>query len=103
MTYSDKLKDPRWQKMRLKILDRDNFQCQHCGNKSKELHVHHLQYLKFKDPWQYENEMLMTLCKDCHFKEEKLIEELNFYIRNITISCQTVSPVLTLIKEDFKY
>ena len=34
MGYSEKLKDPRWQKKRLEILERDNFRCQYCGDKN---------------------------------------------------------------------
>lgn len=72
MTYSEKLKDPRWQKKRLEILNRDNWQCVSCLSKDKTLHIHHVDYLKGKDPWEYDDEYLMTLCYECHkeFTEE---------------------------------
>ena len=66
MTYVDKLKDPRWQKKRLKILERDNFSCSACHDNKHTLHVHHLIYLKDRDPWDYRDELLTTMCKDCH-------------------------------------
>lgn len=66
MTYSEKLKDPRWQKKRLKILERDNFECINCNDKNKTLHVNHLYYLKEKKPWEYPDGILFTLCEDCH-------------------------------------
>lgn len=66
MTYSDKLKDPRWQKVRLKIMERDSFGCQFCGDKKSQLQVHHLIYRKNADPWEYEHDELKTLCCNCH-------------------------------------
>jgi hypothetical protein len=63
-TYSDKLKDPRWQKKRLEILNRDEFTCQWCSDTEKTLHVHHLKYSG--DPWEIEDEFLLTLCETCH-------------------------------------
>src|SRR6266576_1606054 len=65
-TYSDKLKDPRWQKRRLEILHRDNFECRKCESKTTTLHVHHKSYEKGTQPWEYEDQDLITLCKDCH-------------------------------------
>lgn len=72
MTYSEKLKDPRWQKKRLEILERDKFTCQECGDATKELNVHHRHYLPKADPWNYENEVLATLCRDCHAERTEL-------------------------------
>jgi len=68
MTYAEKLKDPRWQKKRLEILNRDNFKCsiESCGETTKTLHVHHLDYLSDTEPWDYPNEYLMTICESCH-------------------------------------
>jgi hypothetical protein len=65
-SYSDKLRDPRWQKCRLQIMDRDGFRCHECGTESKTLHVHHTRYLKGVDPWDYPVSLLITLCEDCH-------------------------------------
>ena len=44
MTYKEKLLDPRWQKKRLEILNRDNFTCQCCGDDKKTLNIHHKYY-----------------------------------------------------------
>jgi hypothetical protein len=73
MTYSEKLRDPRWQRKRLEIMNRDDFRCQACRSKDKTLNVHHRLYQKGNDPWDYENEMLVTLCEDCHKKIEDSI------------------------------
>jgi hypothetical protein len=75
MKYSDKLKDPRWQKKRLKILERDEWQCQKCGEKENTLHVHHLRYFPNKEPWEYLDEDLLTLCCDCHEYETEARKE----------------------------
>lgn len=64
MTYSEKLKNPKWQKKRLEILQRDEFKCTLCKDTETELHVHHEKYTK--NPWDAPNEDLKTLCKDCH-------------------------------------
>lgn len=64
MNYSQKLKDPRWQKKRLEILQRDEFKCCYCNDEKTELQIHHLKYRK--EPWDVDNQHLITLCKDCH-------------------------------------
>ena len=64
-TYSDLLKDPRWQKKRLEILNRDNWTCQECGDTEETLHVHHKSY-KGSDPWDTPDSDLITYCQSCH-------------------------------------
>lgn len=66
MNYSDKLKDPRWQKKRLEILNRDGFRCLACGDTKNTLHVHHCYYVSKREPWEYPNESLLTFCAKCH-------------------------------------
>lgn len=70
MNYFEKLKDPRWQKKRLAIMQRDDFTCQECGAKDKTLHVHHKTYIYGNDPWDYPDKNLITLCENCHEVEE---------------------------------
>ncbi len=65
MNYGDKLKDPRWQKKRLEVFERDEFECLECGSKTDTLHVHHLKYGK-GEPWEVPMEYLETLCQRCH-------------------------------------
>ena len=43
-SYYEKLLDPRWQKKRLEILNRDEFKCRSCGDDKSTLHVHHGYY-----------------------------------------------------------
>ena len=79
MTYIEKLKDPRWQTLRLKVFERDRFTCQICFSKEKTLNVHHKVYQNGKDPWNYNINDLITLCDSCHEKyhiSEKRYERL---------------------------
>lgn len=72
--YLEKLKDPRWQKRRLGVLQRDEFSCQKCNDSTKTLHVHHRLYLPGKEPWDYSDEFLVTLCAPCHEDETENYE-----------------------------
>lgn len=76
MTYAEKLKDPRWQKMRLKVLERDEFECSLCKSAENTLHVHHRYYEKGKCPWEYPEDSLQTLCSECHEQTEKALGKL---------------------------
>lgn len=67
--YTEKFKDPRWQKKRLEILDDRGWACELCCRKEKTLHVHHVCYFKGKDPWEYEDHLLRVLCEECHEDE----------------------------------
>src|SRR5260370_1197476 len=68
--YNEKLKDPRWQKRRLKIFERDNWTCQLCSRTDLELHVHHV-YRTTEEPWEETDLHLLTLCKLCHEQQLK--------------------------------
>ena len=64
MTYKQLLRDPRWQKKRLKIFERDHWTCQRCGATTRELQVHHQAYVGA--PWEAPDHCLQTLCAPCH-------------------------------------
>ncbi len=64
--YWQKLQDPRWQRKRLEILERDKFSCQHCDDEGTTLHVHHRYYVSGREPWDYPGFCFVTLCKECH-------------------------------------
>lgn len=80
MTYYEKLKDPRWQKKRLQIMQYDEFKCRHCKRDDLTLHVHHAYYIKDKDPWDYDTIMLTTLCEDCHARVEGIKKWVGMFI-----------------------
>jgi hypothetical protein len=64
--YVKELKDPRWQKLRNEILERDKYTCQICGAKDTMLHVHHKYYKQGLKAWEYSSEALVTVCENCH-------------------------------------
>lgn len=74
-TYWELLKDPRWQRKRLEIMERDEFACQDCDARDKTLNVHHTYYAKGRKPWEYEDDSLRTLCEDCHARVSSSLEE----------------------------
>ena len=73
-------KDPRWQKKRLEILERDKFTCLNCLSADKELHVHHLKYQKNTPVWSVDDCFLVTLCTECHDHIHKLKTDWEGYL-----------------------
>lgn len=68
LTYAQKLQDPRWKAKRIQILERDKYKCQWCGIRDALFDVHHHYYLAGREPWDYPDCSLVTLCRDCHSK-----------------------------------
>jgi len=85
--YAEKLKNPRWQKKRLQILERDGWMCQRCLDTETTLHVHHRTYVSGREPWDVPDELLVTLCEGCHKEEterrkayeKQLLEALRYH------------------------
>lgn len=69
--YRSLLNEDLWYQCRKKILRRDGYACRNCGS-SEQLQVHHIQYHVYvdtglwKDPWDYDDKLLVTLCRKCH-------------------------------------
>jgi hypothetical protein len=81
-TYWEKLKDPRWQRKRLEIMERADFSCEECGDKTTTLNVHHKLYRKGAAPWEYSNDELRCLCEGCHGEHHELRERLDRALAN---------------------
>ncbi len=64
--YSELLKDPRWQRLRLQVFERDEWACRFCGDKKATLAVHHTEYVRGNLPWEYDPHTLLTVCEQCH-------------------------------------
>lgn len=80
--FWDQYKDPRWQKKRLKIMERDEFMCTSCQDNGNTLNVHHkVAYRKNVKPWEYEDDELTTLCEICHKDISGVID----YCKNVII------------------
>ena len=88
MAKIDEYKHPKWQEMRLRVMQRDSFRCFICGGKEETLHVHHKKYPKNKKIWECDIFDLETLCESCHKDVEDFV---NFAREN--------GAVLTLVLE----
>lgn len=100
-SYWEKLQDPRWQKKRLEILERDGWRCTECSDESKPLHVHHGYYEKGFDPWEYRNDTLRTLCEDCHKEIGALMNDVHRAIGALDsqFSLEAIGKVAALMNE----
>lgn len=92
-TYWELLKDPRWQKKRLEVLNDANWTCEKCNSVDKTLHVHHKLYEKGLKPWEYDNDILQCLCEDCHKNEEYEKSELNDLMHSLILSGHNYSDL----------
>lgn len=84
--YKEKLKDTRWRKRRREILVRDNFKCQKCNHRSYYNEVHHVVYKFGLDPWDYEDEYLLTLCRNCHQEETDGAQHISDIIKKMKLA-----------------
>lgn len=82
--YAELLRDPRWQRKRLEILNRSNFTCEDCGTAERTLNVHHVQYRKGAKPWEYEADELKSLCEKCHAWQHMFDHELAVVVARMT-------------------
>ena len=75
-----KLRDPRWQKRRLEVFQRDKFTCQMCWadeESGRNLQIHHAYYSReFENPWEYPSETLYTMCELCHVQAETIKQQI---------------------------
>jgi 5-methylcytosine-specific restriction endonuclease McrA len=84
--YGASLFDPRWKAKRIEILERDGSKCRICSSK-EVLQVHHRQYHfsrtlnAFKEPWDYPDYLMITLCQSCHQKGHRLYKVPTKYIK----------------------
>ncbi len=103
--FSDQYKHPLWQKKRLEILKRDDFNCVGCGASDKQLHVHHGYYEINMMLWEYDNNTMITLCEKCHKKVDIQKRELHKKIAKLYL-CQwklITSTIDLLLLDRFKY
>lgn len=58
-----------WRKLRLKILERDNYCCIKCGRSEDRMAVDHIQPHNGNEELFYNESNLQTLCPQCHAKK----------------------------------
>lgn len=95
--FFDQYKDPRWQKKRLQIMERDEFTCQSCYNTENTLNVHHKYYIPDKKPWEYNDSLLITLCEGCHEWEEDKKYIITDFTKVLLNDGYTASELITLL------
>ncbi len=80
MSYQEKLIDPRWQKKRLMVFDRDEWRCQICGDKNEQLECHHACGYDGSEPWDYPSANLQTRCHTCHSLEQFKMSKIRSFV-----------------------
>src|SRR5438093_143379 len=88
MTYAEKLRDPRWQRKRLEVLNRENFTCELCDANTSTLHVHHGYYDASLEPWDYDLATLHCVCESCHDAANELRKQLQKRAAALSIHAQ---------------
>ena len=81
MTYAEKLRDPRWIEKRFAIFKRDDYKCRDCGSE-EDLQVHHCYYRG--NPWDVEDDLLLTLCETCHATRQDFEDALRLEIGRLS-------------------
>jgi hypothetical protein len=84
--YSEKLRDPRWQRMRTEVMQRTDFKCEDCGADDRTLNVHHSFYEWGLEPWDYPIESLHCLCEECHKRAQALYKCVKRSLGDISLS-----------------
>jgi hypothetical protein len=85
-TYSQKLRDARWQKKADMVKKRANNQCQDCAASGK-LEAHHCYYTSMREgyePWEYPLSALRALCRECHAERERAEVRLRAFAASLT-------------------
>lgn len=66
-TYKQLINTHDWSIKRFEIMKRDGLKCTKCGIMSrKQLRVHHTKYLNNTLPWNHPDELMITVCDECH-------------------------------------
>lgn len=69
--HQEYLKSDRWKKLRLEVLSRDNFMCQDCKEKARDVHHMDYNYLgTIKEIY-----FCISLCRNCHKNRHNIKNE----------------------------
>lgn len=85
-TYSDKLLDGRWEDFRASYISRHGTTCQSCKRSNITAQVHHVVYEKGREPWEYDDQELMVLCRGCHQQWHKLINAFRLFAGRMPVN-----------------
>ena len=98
-SYAEKLKDPRWVKLRKQVIKRDNHSCQLCSEEGL-LQVHHAWgYRVGLEPWEYNIDELITLCPDCHTKISNGVKRAIELVWEMAQNVNQIESLVVLMEE----
>lgn len=90
MTYSEKLKDPKWKALRTEFIASRKVEgevfCDDCGEDTcgRTLHVHHRLYRRGAEPWEYSFDELRLICVECHNRIHDTEQRARAFVRSVS-------------------
>jgi len=95
LSWSERLRDPRWQRKRLEVMQRADFCCEVCRNATKTLNVHHGFYDRNLEPWEYPDSSLKCLCEEHHRQMQGVLTEISrelaqLYLGDLAYLCMAI-------------
>lgn len=100
MEYKQKLLDPKWQKKRLQVLERDNWSCVICGDGESTLNVHHKFYTYNIEPWDYPMGNYITLCPKCHDEEHAYKDQFGGIVNDLLLMGHTYKSLCGFLDDN---
>jgi len=67
-----------------------------CKDSTTQLEIHHTEYFEGKKPWEYPDNMLMTLCHKCHQEEQKRYMHEIYLLQAFRTSRYTAMELLAI-------
>jgi hypothetical protein len=96
--YSERYLDPRWQRKKSEIMQRDHWCCTCCKDGTSCLYVHHHYYIANRDPWEYPDWALITLCEACHLEHHanpnQRYEWERYMTAFSTVNCEMLAEII---------
>ena len=71
--YKEQLNSNEWKILSKRIKEKNNWECENCQCSERQLHVHHIKYIQGRKAWEYNDNLLMCLCDDCHSFMHELV------------------------------
>jgi 5-methylcytosine-specific restriction endonuclease McrA len=102
LSRREQLNHPLWTSKVQEILERDGYCCTICGDELHKLEIHHLCYLPDLLIWEYDNELLKTVCGKHHdqltFDLPKISGLIAFQCLKENIDLTTIQKLLSNLK-----